>query len=202
MLCATRKKKKIIIINFPTSRSLYMSSSGWENKSIIIRFLSIPTLSQPFNTVSSLFRMYSSIPCGQALLSAGRFFCGTKEEVITIAKNIAMYLKLTNTSGICKHLSRSLESLITTLSQQLNGYIIPTRRLHSLRNHCSNGGVVIVPRFGNRIVFSFECYNRSSLEAIFSESRKRFRNRSWPFLGEWFSYAEGSNEPLSSRAIR
>lgn len=76
---------------------------------MIIHFLSIPTLSQPFNTVSSLFRMYSSIPCGQALLSAGRFFCGTKEEVITIDKNIAMYLKL-----------------------NLNGHINSTRRLHSL----------------------------------------------------------------------
>ena len=116
-----------------------MGSSGLENKSMIIHFLSIPTLSQPFSTVSSLFRMYSSIPCGQALLSAGRVFCGTKEVLTIIAKNIAMYLKLTNTSGICKQLSWSLEPLITALSQQLNGHIIPIRRLHSLRSLCSNG---------------------------------------------------------------
>ena len=129
------KKKK----NFPPSRPLYMSLARLKNMSMIIHFPSIRTLSQPFNTVSSLFRMYSSIPCGQALLSAGRFFCGIKEELIIIAKNIAMYLKLTNTSGICKQLSWSLEPLITALSQQLNGHIIPIRRLHSLRTLCSNG---------------------------------------------------------------
>lgn len=126
-----------------------MGSSGLENKSMIIHFLSIPTLSQPFSTVSSLFRMYSSIPCGQALLSAGRFFCGTTGEVIIIAKNIAMYLKL-----------------------NLNGHINSTRRLHSLWFLLFFNGhlplfqwlVVIVPRFGNSIVFSFEWYNRSCLE--------------------------------------
>ena len=90
---------------------------------MIIHFLSIPTLSQPFNTVSSLFRMYSSIPCGQALLSAGRFFCGTKEEVIIIAKNIAMYLKLTNTPGVLQASIPITRNSQTGLSQQLNGHI-------------------------------------------------------------------------------
>ena len=137
MYHAQEKKHTHTQKNFPTSRSLYMGSSGLENKSMIIHFLSIPTLSQPFSTVSSLFRMYSSIPCGQALLSAGRFFCGTKEEVIIIAKNIAMYLKL-----------------------NLNGHINSTRRLHSLWFLLFFNGhlplfqwlVVIVPRFGNSIV--------------------------------------------------
>ena len=35
-------------------------------------------LSQPFNTVSSLFRIWSSIPCGQPLSSAAKCFCKTK----------------------------------------------------------------------------------------------------------------------------
>ena len=171
-MCHAQKKKKK-----KKKTYLLVVLSIWENKRMIIHFLSIPTLSQPFSTVSSLFRMYSSIPCGQALLSAGRFFCGTKEEVIIIAKNIAMYLKL-----------------------NLNGHIISTRRLHSLWFLLFFNGhlplfqwlVVIVPRFGNSIVFW----------AMFSESWKRFRNRRWPFSGECFSYAESSNVPLLSRANR
>lgn len=97
--------------------------------------------------------MYSSIPCGQALLSAGRFFCGTKEELIIIAKNIAMYLKLTNTSGICKQLSWSLEPLITALSiTKRPHYSDPTATFTS------------EPLFQWLVVFSFEWYNRSSIE--------------------------------------
>lgn len=174
---------------------------------MIIHFLSIRTLSQPFNTVSSLFRMYSSIPCGQALLSAGRFFCGTKEELIISAKNVAMYLKLTNTWGICKHLSWSLEPLIIALSLSTTKrphYFDPIWFLLFFNGHLPpfQWLVVIVPRFGNSIVFSFEWYNRSSLERYSWKAKNRFRNRRWPFSGEYFSYAESSNEPLSRRAIR
>ena len=140
-----------------------MSLASLENKSMIIHFLSIPTLSQPFNTVSSLFRMYSSIPCGQALLSAGKFFCGTKEEVIIIAKNIAMYLNLTNTSGICKQLSWSLEPLITALST--------TKRPHYSDPTATFTAEplfqwLLLPNLGTMttIVFGFEWYSRTSLE--------------------------------------
>lgn len=133
---------------------------------MIIHFLSIPTLSQPFNTVSSLFRMYSSIPCGQALLSAGRFFCGTKEEVIIIAKNIAIYLKLTNTPGVFQAsfpITRTSNNRSLSTTKRPH-YFESTRRPHSLWFLIFFNGhlplfqwlVVIVPRFGNRIVFSFE----------------------------------------------